>query len=111
MLTIALYFANVAWWLETEILDSESFVETTLVAMEDEATRDAAAAIIVDRLSDEFPLLRLLDSALIALFSDLIGREVIEGRAVGLDVDGSLMVEDDGGHKHRVVAGDVDLLP
>jgi hypothetical protein len=87
MLTIALYFANVAWWLETEILDSESFVETTLVAMEDEATRDAAAAIIVDRLSDEFPLLRLLDTALIALFSDLIGREVIEPLIIETSID------------------------
>ena len=87
MLTIALYFANVAWWLETEILDSESFVETTLVAMEDEATRDAAAAIIVDTLSDEFPLLKLLDTALIALFSDLIGRDVIEPLIVETSID------------------------
>jgi hypothetical protein len=106
MLTIALYFANVAWWLETEILDSESFVETTLVAMEDEATRDAAAAIIVDRLSDEFPLLRLLDSALIALFSDLIGRDVIE----------PLIIETSTDVHRRIVEGDqseliIDLDP
>jgi hypothetical protein len=106
MLTIALYFANVAWWLETEVLDSESFVETTLVAMEDEATRDATAAIIVDRLSDEFPLLRLLDGALIALFSDLISRDVIE----------PLIVETSTDVHRRIIEGDqseltIDLDP
>jgi hypothetical protein len=46
--------------------------------MEDDTTRDAAAAIIVDTLADELPLLRLLDTALERLFSDLLGRDVIE---------------------------------
>jgi hypothetical protein len=84
---MAVYFANVGWWLETEILDSEHFVATTLEAMEDDATRDAAAAIVVDRLSDEFPLLRLLDSALDGLFSDLLGRDVIQPLIVATSAD------------------------
>jgi hypothetical protein len=86
-LAMTLYFANVAWWLETEVLDSDAFVATTLEAMEDDATRDAAAAIIVDRLSDEFPLLRLLDSALTGLFSDLLGRDVIQPLIVATSTD------------------------
>jgi hypothetical protein len=106
MLAIALYFANMAWWLETEILDTESLVETSLVAMEDEATRDAAAEIIVDRLSDEFPLLRLLNTPLIGLFSDLIGRDVIE----------PLIVETSTDVHRRIIEGDqseliIDLDP
>jgi len=36
---------------------------------------------------------------------------VIEGRAVGLDADGALLVEEASGRVHRVVAGDVELLP
>jgi hypothetical protein len=87
ILAMALYFANVAWWFETEILDTDTFVATTLEAMEDEATRDAAAAIIVDTLADEFPLLRLLDAALVGLFSDLLGRDVIETLIVATATD------------------------
>jgi hypothetical protein len=87
ILAMALYFANVAWWFETEILDTDTFVATTLEAMEDEATRDAAAAIIVDTLADEFPLLRLLDAALVGLFSDLLGRDVIEPLIVATATD------------------------
>ena len=36
---------------------------------------------------------------------------LLEGRAVGLDRDGALLVEDSGGQRHRVVAGDVVLHP
>ncbi len=35
----------------------------------------------------------------------------IEGRPAGLDHDGALIVIEDTGRRHRVVAGDVDLLP
>lgn len=100
MLAIALYFANVAWWLETEILDSDQFVATTLEAMEEETTRDAAAEIIVDRLVVEFPLLRLLDSALVSLFSDLLGRDVIEPLIVATSTD----------VHRRIVEGDQSAL-
>jgi hypothetical protein len=87
ILAVALYFANTAWWLETEILDTENFVATTLEAMEDDTTRDAAAAIIVDTLADEFPLLRLLDTALTELFSNLLGRDVIEPLIIATSTD------------------------
>jgi hypothetical protein len=87
MLAMALYFANVSWWLEAEILDTGAFVETTLEAMEDEETRDAAAAIIVDELALEFPLLRLLESALVGLFSDLLNRDVIQPLIVATATD------------------------
>lgn len=87
MLAMALYLANMAWWIETEILDPERFVATTVEAMEDDTTRDAAAAIIVDKLADEFPLLRLLESALVGLFSDLLGRDVIEPLIVTTSAD------------------------
>lgn len=100
ILAMALYFANVAWWLETEILDTETFVATTLEAMEDDATRDAAAGIIVDTLADEFPLLRLLGSALVGLFSDLLGREVIEPLIVATATD----------VHRRIVEGDQSAL-
>ncbi len=84
---MALYVANVGWWLETEILDSDQFVATTLVAMEVDSTRDAAAEIIVDRLADEFPLLRLLDTALVSLFSDLLGSDTIRPLIVATATD------------------------
>lgn len=87
VLVIALYVANVAWWLETEILDSETFVATTVEAMEDEATREAAATIVVNTLIDEFPLLRLLDSALVGLFADLLERDIIQPLVVATSTD------------------------
>jgi hypothetical protein len=99
-LAIAFYFANVGWWLETEILDPESFVATAVEAMEDDATREAASAIIVDTLSDEFPLLRLLDSALVGLFSDLLESDVIHPLIVATSSD----------VHRRIVEGDQSAL-
>lgn len=40
----------------------------------------------------------------------LDGARPIVGAAHGLDDDGALVVVDDAGHRHRVVAGDVELL-
>lgn len=44
--------------------------------------------------------------------SDTLGRTVtvdgVTGRAVDIDADGALVVHDDEGRRHRVVAGDVD---
>jgi len=100
MLAMTLYFANVAWWFETEVLDAENFVATTLEAMEDDTTRDAAAAIIVDTLADEFPLLRLLDAALVSLFSDLLESDVIQPLIVVTATD----------VHNRIVEGDQSAL-
>ena len=99
-LAIALYFANVAWWLESEILDQESFVTTAVEAMEHDATREAASAIIVDTLADEFPLLQLLDSALVGLFSDLLESDVIHPLIVATSSD----------VHRRIVEGDQSAL-
>lgn len=87
VLAMTVYFANVGWWLETEILDQDRFVATTLEAMEDDTTRDAAAAIIVDTLADEFPLLRLLATPLTELFSELLSRDVIQPLIVATSTD------------------------
>ncbi len=38
-----------------------------------------------------------------------VGRGQLEGEAYDLDVDGALLVRDDAGKSHRVIAGDVDL--
>ena len=82
MLAVALYVANSSSWLDSRVLDSDQFVATALDALDEKDTRDASAAIIVDRLIDEFPLLTLLDAPLTRLFSDLLARDAIEGLLV-----------------------------
>lgn len=39
-----------------------------------------------------------------------IAGEVIRGRVLGLADDGSLLISDDAGHEHKVIAGEVHLL-
>lgn len=39
----------------------------------------------------------------------LMGEEMLEGKAIDLDEDGSIIIQDKNGEQHRVIAGDVSL--
>ena len=88
MLGVLVYVANFAWWFEREIVDSENFVDSTVVALGREESRDAMGQLIVDRLVDEFPLLIVVESNLVGMFSDLLATPALSGVVtdVGADV-------------------------
>ena len=96
LLGVALYAANFSWWLETEVIDSEAFVETTVEVLNEPAARDATAAIIVERLVEELPILGLLESGLTSIFSDLLSTEELQGLLVllGEELHGRMVTGD-----------------
>lgn len=79
LLAVALYVANVAWWMDSEVLDTDAFVETAVVVLNQPTSRDTMAAIVVDRLVEEIPVLMLVDDALANVFSALLGTDSLQG--------------------------------
>lgn len=88
MLGVLVYVAIFAWWFEREIVDSETFVDSTVVALGQEESREAMSELIVDRLVDEFSLLIVVESNLVAMFVDLLATQALGGvvSIVGVDV-------------------------
>jgi hypothetical protein len=105
LLAVLIYLANVAWWIDREIVQPDNFVESSVEALGSDSSREALARLIVDRLTDEYPLLALLDSTLVGLFSDLLDSSGLEEVLVVVSAD----------IHHRIILGNqeaivVDLL-
>ncbi len=79
LLAVALYVANVSWWMDSEVLDTDAFVDTAVVVLNQPASRDAMAAIVVERLVEEIPLLMLVDDALADVLSAVLGTDSLQG--------------------------------
>ncbi len=73
ILAVALLVANVAWWMDSEVLDNDAFVESAVVALNQPTSRDAIATIVVDRLVEEVQVLVVVDDLLVSVFSRLLG--------------------------------------
>lgn len=88
LLALSLHVGAFAFLIEREVFTSENFVASTVAALGEESSRDAMGKLIVDQLIDEYPLLIILESNLVPMFSDLLGtpalREVIA--LVGIDI-------------------------
>ncbi len=87
LLAMFLYVANFAWWLDTQVLDRDQFVATAVDVLGMPTSRDATAKIIVDELVEEVPLLRIIDTALVSVFSELLATEQLEGLLMVLAVE------------------------
>ncbi len=87
LLAVFIYLANVAWWVDSEIVQPDTFVASSVEALGQESSRDAMARLIVDRLVDEYPLLTILDSSLVSLFSDLLDSPALEDVLVLVSTD------------------------
>lgn len=87
LLAVFIYLANVAWWIDSEIVQSDTFVASSVEALGQDSSRDAMARLIVDRLVDEYPLLIILDSSLVSLFSDLLDSPALEDILVLVSAD------------------------
>ena len=75
LLAALIYGANFGWWLDRSVMDSDSFVESTEEALGEEISRIAVSALIVDEMIGEFPLLIIVESNLVAMFSDLLATD------------------------------------
>lgn len=96
LLAALIYGATFAWWLDREVIDPNSFVESGEAALAQESSRIAVGQLIVDRLVDEYPLFVFLEANLTTLFSDLLATEALE------DARTTVATE----IHHRIVSGD-----
>gem|GEM_PF-2988773 len=105
LLAMLIYLANAAWWIDSEIVQPDTFVASSVEALRQDSSRDAMARLIVDRLVDEYPLLVVLDSSLVSLFSDLLDSPALEDilALVSADIHDSMVT----GKQEAIV---VDLL-
>lgn len=78
LLAILIYLGNFAWWLDRQVMQTESFVDSSVEALGRESSRDAMGRLIVDRLVDEYPLLIILESNLVGLFSELLAAPALD---------------------------------
>ncbi|MEN8239342.1 MAG: hypothetical protein ABFR53_09095 [Actinomycetota bacterium] len=72
LLAALIYVGSFSFWLDREIVDSENFLDSAVEALGTESSRDAIGQLIVDGLIEEFPLLTILESNLVGMFSDLL---------------------------------------
>jgi hypothetical protein len=87
LLAALIYGANFGWWLDGSVIDPDSFVESTVEALDEESSRTAVSQLIVDQMIDEFPLLIVLESNLVLLFSDLLSTDAFSGVVTIVAVD------------------------
>ncbi len=77
-LAVAFTLANVAWWLDVDVLDVRHFLAASEEAMQEMETRDAAAEMIVDRLIEEFPIIKVLETALVSNISNVLAEDRLQ---------------------------------
>jgi hypothetical protein len=103
LLTLMLYVVNMGVWVNRNVLDTETFVETTVSSLQVESSREAVARIIVDRLAEDSFLVLLIEGPLVSLFTELLDSprfevvlvavgerlhaQVIEGGGEAIDVE------------------------
>ena len=72
LLAVLIYLGNFSLWLERDVVAADNFVESTVEALHNGASREAMGELIVDRLVAQYPLLIILESNLVGLFSELL---------------------------------------
>ncbi len=72
LLALMLYVVNMGIWVNRNIVDTETFVETTVSSLRTESSRIAVAEIIVDELAVDRPVVLLLEDPLIELFAAIL---------------------------------------
>jgi TRAP-type uncharacterized transport system fused permease subunit len=103
LLALMLYIVNMGVWVNRNVLDTETFVETAVSSLQVESSREAVARIIVDRLAEDSFLVLLIEGPLVSLFTELLDSprfevvlvtvgerlhaQVIEGGGEAIDVE------------------------
>ncbi|MFV1969794.1 MAG: hypothetical protein ACC683_02190 [Acidimicrobiia bacterium] len=72
LLGVLIYVGNFAWWFDREVVHPEDFVDSAVVALGREDSREAMSRLIVVRFLDEYPFLIVVESNLVGMFSDLL---------------------------------------
>jgi len=87
ILAALIYGATFGWWLDRSVIDSDSFVELAEESLGEEISRIAVSKLIVDEMVSEFPLLIIVESNLVAIFSDLLSTDAFSKVAAIVAVD------------------------
>ena len=72
LLALMLYVFNVGLWVNSNVIDTEAFVEATVSSLQTESSRIAVAEIIVDELATDTPIVLLLREPLVDLFAAIL---------------------------------------
>ena len=72
LLALMLYVVNMGVWVNQNLIDTETFVETAVPSLQTESSRYAVAAIIVDELATDRPIVLLLERPLVELFAAIL---------------------------------------
>ena len=72
LLALMLYVVNMGIWVNRNIIDTETFVETTVTSLRTESSRIAVAEIIVEELATDRPVVLLLQGPLIEVFAAIL---------------------------------------
>lgn len=72
LLMLMLYLVNIGVWVNRNVIDTETFVETAVSSLQTESSRYAVAAIIVDELASDQPLVLLMEDPLADLFAAIL---------------------------------------
>lgn len=78
VLAALIYLGNFSWWLDSQVVDPDSFSDATVAALNQESSRAAMGELIVERLVDEFALLIVLKANLANLFTELLASPALE---------------------------------
>lgn len=125
LLGLMLYLVNMGVWVNRNLIDTETFVETTVSSLQTESSRFAVAAIIVDELATDQPLVLLMQSPLVDLFaailetpqfevvltnvSTLLHVRIVDGHGAAIESD-LRSIEDLVRAPLRTIAPDLDAL-
>ncbi len=76
---ILVLIANIAWWFNDEIFDSEEFAQKTVQVVERDEVREAIAAKIVDEAFADQPLIQqVAGNVLEPVISGLLGADILK---------------------------------
>ncbi len=125
LLALMLYVVNMGIWVNRNIIDTETFVATTVSSLRTESSRIAVAEIIVDELAIDRPVVLLLEEPLIELFAAILQTPEFEIvlTNVGVLLHATIIDGDDGSIESdltsiedlvraplRVIAPELDVL-
>ncbi|MCB1247043.1 MAG: hypothetical protein KDB69_07255, partial [Acidimicrobiia bacterium] len=92
LIAVLVYIATFGVWINRNLVDTESFVGSTVATFEDETSRDALADLVVVRIVEDRPLLTLVSPLLSDLVAGLLDGDRLEAMltTIGIKLHGIL---------------------
>ena len=78
LLAVAVYLANVGFWMQSEVVDAEAFTATAIESFARPGSYEALGDIVADKVVDEYPALTFVRSNLGSLMGSMLATEPLE---------------------------------